>query len=195
MLAVDHQKKELHCKVVYYGPGLAGKVSNVLALYNSVRPEFRSKLVTQETDIASELTFHFPAEMFKTPPGYTLHFHFSTTPGAVCHPSNQKMILENVDGVIFVADSQPERIEADLEYLKMLKENLQALDIDFQTLPYVLQLNKRDIPGILSVEELTARLRCKNEPIFEAVAFKGIGVVETFKALARQILQKHHPVD
>ncbi|MBI4748946.1 MAG: GTPase domain-containing protein [Acidobacteria bacterium] len=190
MLAVDHQKKELHCKVVYYGPGLAGKVSNVLSLYNSVRPEFRSKLVTHETDIASELTFHFPAGMFKTPNGYTLHFHFYTTPGAVCCPSNQKMILENVDGVIFVADSQPERMYANLEVLKLLKENLLALGIDFQTLPYVLQLNKRDIPGSLSVEELTARLRCKNEPVFEAVAFKGIGVAETFKALARQILQK-----
>ncbi|HNG93929.1 MAG TPA: GTPase domain-containing protein [Acidobacteriota bacterium] len=195
MLAVDHQKKELHCKVVYYGPGLAGKVSNVVALYNLVRPEFRSKLVTHKTDIASELTFHFPAGRFKTPKGYGLHFHLFSVPGAVWSPTNQKMILENVDGVIFVADSQPERIDADLDYLTMLKENLQALDIDFQTLPYVLQLNKRDIPGILSVEDLATRLRCKNEPVFEAVAFKGIGVIETFKALARQILRKYHPVD
>ncbi|HNB72906.1 MAG TPA: GTPase domain-containing protein [Acidobacteriota bacterium] len=192
MLVVDHQKKELHCKIVYYGPGLAGKTTNMRYLYDTLNSGIRSEFVTHETDESRELTFSFPAGKFKALNDYVLYFHLYTVPGSFYVRQFRKQILENVDGVIFVVDSHPRRLEAGVEFLNDLKENLQALEIDFQSLPFVLQLNKRDTPEAVSIEELTTKLRCKNEPVIEAVADQGIGVVEAFRAIAQQFLQKHH---
>ncbi|MBI4748947.1 MAG: GTPase domain-containing protein [Acidobacteria bacterium] len=192
MPVVDHQKKELHCKIVYYGPGLAGKTTNMRYLYDTINSGIRSEFVTHETDESRELTFSFPAGKFKALNEYVLYFHLFTVPGSFQIRQFRKQILGNVDGVIFVVDSHPRRLNASIELLQDLKENLHALEVDFQVLPFVLQLNKRDLPEALPVEDLTVKLRCKNEPVIEAIADQGIGVVEAFRAIAQQFLQKHH---
>ena len=120
--------------------------------------------------------------------GFKTRIHLYTVPGQVFYEASRKLILKGADGVVFVADSQEERLDANLETLDNLREHLKEHKLDFSTIPYVLQLNKRDLPGILSVEELTKQLQVKGEPVTEGVAVTGQGVFETLREVARLVL-------
>jgi mutual gliding-motility protein MglA len=188
MTFINYASREINCKIVYYGPGLCGKTTNLQHIFESTAPQSRGKLISLATETDRTLFFDFMPLELGTVRGFKTRFHLYTVPGQVFYDASRKLILKGVDGVVFVADSQEERMDANVESLYNLEENLQAQGYDLMKLPYVLQLNKRDLPNIIPVEELTAELRRKEEPVVEAVASNGAGVFDTLKAVAKQVL-------
>lgn len=173
---------------MYYGPGLSGKTTNIKTIYNKVKQENKGKLVSLATETERTLFFDFFPLDLGTVKGYKVKFHLYTVPGQIYYSSSRKLIMKGVDGVVFVADSQRERFEANYESLNDMLQNLNEYNIDFETLPYVLQLNKRDLPNITPANELIGALRKRDEPVIEAMALKGDGVVETLKAISKLIM-------
>ena len=188
MTFINYASREINCKIVYYGPGLCGKTTNLQYIYDSTAPQAKGKLISLATETDRTLFFDFMPLELGTVRGFKTRFHLYTVPGQVYYDASRKLILKGVDGVVFVADSQEERMDANIESLYNLEENLKSQGYDLQQLPYVLQLNKRDLPNVISVEELTNELNRKSEPIYEAVAAKGDGVFDTLKAVAKQVL-------
>jgi signal recognition particle receptor subunit beta len=188
MTFINYASREINCKIVYYGPGLCGKTTNLQHIFESTAPQSRGKLISLATETDRTLFFDFMPLELGTVRGFKTRFHLYTVPGQVFYDASRKLILKGVDGVVFVADSQEERMDANVESLYNLEENLQAQGYDLMKLPYVLQLNKRDLPNIIPVEDLTAELRRKEEPVVEAVAASGAGVFDTLKAVAKQVL-------
>ena len=180
--------REINCKIVYYGPGLGGKTTNLQYLYDITNAENRGKLISLATETDRTLFFDFlPIDLGQIR-GLRTRFHLYTVPGQVFYDASRKLILRGVDGVVFVADSQEERLDANLESLSNLDQNLKEHGFDLGKIPYVLQLNKRDLPNAMPVEQLSKLLLTRGEPVSEAVANKGVGVLETLKAVARQVL-------
>jgi hypothetical protein len=173
---------------VYYGPGLCGKTTNLQYIYDSTAPQAKGKLISLATETDRTLFFDFMPLELGTVRGFKTRFHLYTVPGQVYYDASRKLILKGVDGIVFVADSQEERMDANIESLYNLEENLQTQGYNLMDLPYVLQLNKRDLPGVVPAEELIGELQRKNEPVFEAVATDGTGVFDTLKAVAKQVL-------
>jgi len=188
MTFINYASREINCKIVYYGPGLCGKTTNLQYIYDSTAPQAKGKLISLATETDRTLFFDFMPLELGTVRGFRTRFHLYTVPGQVYYDASRKLILKGVDGVVFVADSQDERMDANLESLSNLEENLQSQGYDLMKIPYVLQLNKRDLPNVVTVDELAAELQRKNEPVFEAVASKGDGVFDTLKAVAKQVL-------
>jgi signal recognition particle receptor subunit beta len=188
MTFINYASREINCKIVYYGPGLCGKTTNLQHIFESTAPQARGKLISLATETDRTLFFDFMPLELGTVRGFKTRFHLYTVPGQVFYDASRKLILKGVDGVVFVADSQEERMDANVESLYNLEENLQAQGYDLLKLPYVLQLNKRDLPNIIPVEDLAAELRRKEEPVVEAVAATGEGVFDTLKAVAKQVL-------
>ena len=188
MTFINYASREINCKIVYYGPGLCGKTTNLQYIYDSTAPQAKGKLISLATETDRTLFFDFMPLELGTVRGFKTRFHLYTVPGQVYYDASRKLILKGVDGVVFVADSQEERMDANIESLYNLEENLKSQGYDLQQLPYVLQLNKRDLPNVISVEELTNELNRKSEPVYEAVASKGDGVFDTLKAVAKQVL-------
>jgi signal recognition particle receptor subunit beta len=185
---INYVAREINCKIVYYGPGLGGKTTNLQYVYQITSAENKGKLISLATETERTLFFDFLPIEFGQIRGFRTRFHLYTVPGQVFYDSSRKLILKGVDGVVFVADSQEERMDANLESISNLEDNLKEQGFDLAKIPYVLQLNKRDLPGILPVEELKRQLQVKGEPCIEAVAPQGIGVLPTLKAVARQVL-------
>jgi mutual gliding-motility protein MglA len=188
MTFINYASREINCKIVYYGPGLCGKTTNLQHIFESTAPQARGKLISLATETDRTLFFDFMPLELGTVRGFKTRFHLYTVPGQVFYDASRKLILKGVDGVVFVADSQEERMDANVESLYNLEENLQAQGYDLMKIPYVLQLNKRDLPNIIPVEDLAAELRRKEEPVVEAVASNGAGVFDTLKAVAKQVL-------
>jgi signal recognition particle receptor subunit beta len=188
MTFINYASREINCKIVYYGPGLCGKTTNLQHIFESTAPQSRGKLISLATETDRTLFFDFMPLELGTVRGFKTRFHLYTVPGQVFYDASRKLILKGVDGVVFVADSQEERMDANVESLYNLEENLQTQGYDLMKLPYVLQLNKRDLPNVIPVDELTAELRRKEEPVVEAVASSGAGVFDTLKAVAKQVL-------
>jgi hypothetical protein len=188
MTFINYASREINCKIVYYGPGLCGKTTNLQHIFESTAPQARGKLISLATETDRTLFFDFMPLELGTVRGFKTRFHLYTVPGQVFYDASRKLILKGVDGVVFVADSQEERMDANVESLYNLEENLQAQGYDLMKIPYVLQLNKRDLPNIIPVEDLAAELRRKEEPVVEAVASTGEGVFDTLKAVAKQVL-------
>jgi len=188
MSFINYASREINCKIVYYGPGLGGKTTNLQCIYERTNPQNKGQLISLATETDRTLFFDFLPLDLGTVRGFRTRFHLYTVPGQVFYDASRKLILKGVDGVVFVADSQEARLDADLEALDNLKINLRDNGFDLMTMPYVLQLNKRDLPNAVAVEELKRVLTIKGEPVFEAVAPKGIGVFETLKAVAKQVL-------
>jgi signal recognition particle receptor subunit beta len=185
---INYVAREINCKIVYYGPGLGGKTTNLQYIYEMTSPENKGKMISLATETERTLFFDFlPIDLGQIR-GFRTRFHLYTVPGQVFYDASRKLILKGVDGVVFVADSQEERLDANLESISNLGENLKEQGFDLARIPYVLQLNKRDLPGAMPVEELTKLLLVKGEPVYEAVATKGIGIPESLKAVARQVL-------
>jgi signal recognition particle receptor subunit beta len=174
--------------MTYYGPGLCGKTTNLQYIFDSTAPQSRGKLISLATETDRTLFFDFMPLELGTVRGFKTRFHLYTVPGQVFYDASRKLILKGVDGVVFVADSQEERMDANIESLYNLEENLQSQGYDLMKLPYVLQLNKRDLNNIVTVDELASELQRKGEPVIEAVASTGSGVFDTLKAVAKQVL-------
>ena len=188
MTFINYASREINCKIVYYGPGLCGKTTNIQWIFEQANPEKRGKLVSLATETDRTLFFDFLPLDMGTVKGFKVRFHLYTVPGQVFYDASRKLILRGCDGVIFVADSQKQRMEANIESIANLATNLKENGFDIRTIPYVLQLNKRDMPTATGVAEMERLLRFRNEPMVEAVASQGTGVIETLKACARQIL-------
>ena len=188
MTFINYASREINCKIVYYGPGLCGKTTNLQHIYDSTAPKAKGKLISLATETDRTLFFDFMPLELGTVRGFKTRFHLYTVPGQVYYDASRKLILKGIDGVVFVADSQEERMDANIESLYNLEENLQSQGFDLMKIPYVLQLNKRDLPNVVPVEELTAELQRKGEPVFDAIATEGDGVFDTLKAVAKQVL-------
>jgi len=185
---INYVAREINCKIVYYGPGLGGKTTNLQYLYDITNSENKGKLVSLATETERTLFFDFlPIDLGQIR-GLRTRFHLYTVPGQVFYDASRKLILRGVDGMVFVADSQEERLDANLESLSNLQQNLKEHGFDMGKIPYVLQLNKRDLPNAMPAEQLKKLLLLKGEPVFEAVATEGTGVVDTLKGIARQVL-------
>jgi len=188
MVFINYAAREINCKVVYYGPGLGGKTTNLNHIYDTADPKRRGRLISLATETERTLFFDFlPLELGKVR-NFTTRLHLYTVPGQVFYDASRKLIIKGVDGVVFVADSQRDRLDANIEGIWNLEKNLMLQGQDLIKTPYVLQLNKRDLANSLEVEELKKELVRKNEPVIEAVASKGIGVYDTLKEVSRQIL-------
>ena len=188
MTFINYASREINCKIVYYGPGLCGKTTNLQYIFDSTAPQSKGKLISLATETDRTLFFDFMPLELGTVRGFKTRFHLYTVPGQVFYDASRKLILKGVDGVVFVADSQTERMDANIESLYNLEENLKANGYDLVNLPYVLQLNKRDLPNILPVADLVGELQRKGEIVHEAVDSKGIGVFDTLKSVAKQVL-------
>ncbi len=188
MTFINYVAREINCKIVYYGPGLGGKTTNLKYVYDITESENKGKLISLATETERTLFFDFlPLDLGQIR-GFRTRFHLYTVPGQVFYDASRKLILKGADGVVFVADSQEERMDANLESISNLQLNLKEQGFDLARMPYVLQLNKRDLPNTVSSDELSRQLLVKGEPVFEAVATQGIGILETLKAIARQVL-------
>lgn len=190
MSFINYAAREINCKLVYYGPGLCGKTTNLQHIYTKVDPGSKGKLISLATETERTLFFDFLPLELGTIRGFKTRFHLYTVPGQVFYDASRKLILRGADGVIFVADSQLERLESNVESLENLEDNLAEQGLNLETLPYVIQYNKRDLPNAVPVEELQAALNPRNAPWFEACAAKGIGVFETLKGAAKLVLNE-----
>ena len=188
MTFINYASREINCKIVYYGPGLCGKTTNLQHIYDSTAQEAKGKLISLATETDRTLFFDFMPLELGTVRGFKTRFHLYTVPGQVYYDASRKLILKGVDGVVFVADSQEERMDANIESLYNLEENLATQGYDLMKIPYVLQLNKRDLPNVIPMEDLTYELQKKGEPVFEAVAATGVGVFDTLKGVAKHVL-------
>jgi len=188
MSFINYSAREINCKLVYYGPGLCGKTTNLQFIYNKTRPESKGKMISLATETERTLFFDFLPLSLGEIRGFKTRFHLYTVPGQVFYDASRKLILKGVDGVCFVADSQLERMEANIESLDNLRFNLEEQGYDLDTIPYVIQYNKRDLPSAVPVEELRTTLNTSDVPDFEACAVTGEGVFDTLKALAKQVL-------
>jgi mutual gliding-motility protein MglA len=187
---INYASREINCKIVYYGPGLGGKTTNLQYIYDSTAQQAKGKLISLATETDRTLFFDFLPLDLGTVRGFKTRFHLYTVPGQVFYDASRKLILKGVDGVVFVADSQRERMDANVESLYNLDDNLKQHGYDLMKVPYVLQFNKRDLPNAVSYEELKKELLKKDEAIFEAVASRGVGVFDTLKAVAKQVLME-----
>jgi len=185
---INFPAREINCKLVYYGPGLGGKTANLQWVYDNTNNGQKGKMISLATETDRTLFFDFLPLDLGTVRGFKTRLHLYTVPGQVFYEASRKLILKGADGVVFVADSQPDRLDANLETLENLREHLQEHKLDFGTIPYVLQLNKRDLPNAAPREDLAHALQMKGEPVMEAVAIRGEGVFETLREIAKLVL-------
>jgi len=188
MALINQATHEISCKLVFYGPGLGGKTTNLRYIYGKVSPGFKGQLISLATELDRTLFFDFMPLDLGNIHGYKTKFHLYTVPGQVFYNASRKLVLRGVDGIVFVADSQTERLGDTLESFKNLGENLAEMKLTMESLPLVLQYNKRDLPNTVTLDELNTKLNPNGYPYFEAVASQGIGVLDTLKALSKMVL-------
>ena len=195
MSFINYSSREINCKIVYYGPGLCGKTTNLQYIYRRTNPDQKGKLISLATETERTLFFDFLPLALGDIKGFRVRFHLYTVPGQVFYAASRKLILKGVDGVVFVADSQIERMEANMESLEDLRINLAEQGYELDRLPFVMQHNKRDLPNVAPVEQMNVILNPNGIPSYEAVAMTGQGVFETLKSVAKQVLfelKKHY---
>ncbi len=188
MSFINYSSREINCKIVYYGPGLCGKTTNLQYIYKRMNPEARGKMISLATETERTLFFDFLPVSLGEIRGFKTRFHLYTVPGQVFYDASRRLILRGVDGVVFCADSQVSRMDANAESMENLRVNLKEQGYDPDRIPLVMQYNKRDLPHVASLAELHALVNERNVPEFEAVAPTGIGVFETLKAIIKLIL-------
>ncbi len=189
MALVNHTTREINAKIVYYGPGLCGKTTNIQLIYHRIAPGQRGKLVSLATESDRTLFFDFLPLELGTIKNYKVRFHLYTVPGQVFYNATRKLVLKGADGVVFVADSQRTMLDADLESMANLRDNFAEQRIDLSDFPLAIQYNKRDLPDVLAVEELNAVLNPRRVPFYEAIAKDGTGVLKTFTSIAKLVLR------
>ena len=188
MSFINYSSREINCKIVYYGPGLCGKTTNLQHIYSKTNPDLKGKMISLATETERTLFFDFLPLALGQIRGFKTRFHLYTVPGQVFYDASRKLILKGVDGVVFVADSQIERMEANVESLENLKTNLSEQGYELGKLPYLVQYNKRDLPNAAPLEEMQRLLNPGGVPEFEACATVGKGVFETLKGVAKGVL-------
>lgn len=188
MSFINYASREINCKIVYYGPGLCGKTTNLQHIYQKTAPDAKGKMISLATETERTLFFDFLPLALGEIRGFKTRFHLYTVPGQVFYDASRKLILKGVDGVVFVADSQEERFDANIESLDNLRVNLEEQGYDLDKIPFVIQYNKCDLPNVTPIEELRALLNPRGVPEFQACATTGEGVFETLKSVAKLIL-------
>lgn len=189
MSMINYASREINCKIVYYGPGLCGKTTNLEYVYNKVNPETRGKMISLATENERTLFFDFLPVDLGSIRGFKTRFHLYTVPGQVYYNASRRLILKGVDGVVFVADSQAERMDANLASMQNLYENLAEYGYDPRQLPMVLQYNKRDLPSRIPADELSTQLNPGGLEEYESVAIEGEGVFDTLRAVSKQVIK------
>jgi len=189
MALLNYAKREINAKVVYYGPGLCGKTTNIQYVHTKLNPDSRGKLLSLATQTDRTLFFDFlPVELGDIK-GFKTRFHLYTVPGQVFYNATRKMVLKGVDGIVFVADSQRDMLDANLESFQNLKDNLEEYNLSLASIPYVIQFNKRDLPGLMSTDELEQALNREKVPTFAASAVDGKGVLPTLTTICKMVLR------
>jgi hypothetical protein len=189
MSMINYASREINCKVVYYGTGLGGKTTNLEYIYSRVNPQTKGKMISLATETERTLFFDFlPIDLGEIR-GFKTRFHLYTVPGQVYYNASRRLILKGVDGIVFVADSQSERAEANIESMHNLYENLESYGYDLTTIPFAIQYNKRDLSNAVAVDELRAQLNPMEVPDFEGVALEGKGVFETLTAVSKAVVK------
>lgn len=188
MSFINYSSREINCKIVYYGPGLCGKTTNLQFIYRKTRPEAKGKMITLATETERTLFFDFLPLALGDIKGFKTRFHLYTVPGQIFYDASRKLILKGVDGIVFVADSQAERMDANMESFDNMRINLEEQGYSLSQIPYVVQYNKRDLPNVVPVTELKKVINTESVPDFEAVASDGAGVFETLKAIVKLVL-------
>ncbi|RMG66970.1 MAG: GTPase, partial [Nitrospirae bacterium] len=198
MALFNYATKEITLKIVYYGPGLSGKTTNLQYLHSILDPKRRGKLLSLSTEADRTLFFDFlPVELGKIQ-DFSIRFQLYTVPGQVRYNATRRLVLKGADAVVFVADSQREKLQENIESLENMRENLIANNINPDDIPLVLQYNKRDLDNVMSLTELNAQLNKMGVPFYESVATEGKGVKETFEAIVKLLLKhvsKKHKID
>ena len=190
MVVVSYSGREINAKIVYYGPGLSGKTTNLEKIYDSVPETNRGRMVSMKTQTDRTLFFDLLPLDLGDLQGMKTRLLLYTVPGQVYYNATRKLVLKGVDAVVFVADSAPDKMAENRESLANLEMNLKAYGIDIRNLPWVLQLNKRDLPNAMPVEDMTRELNRCGVPVFEAQAANGVGVFETLRGVSKLLLSK-----
>ncbi|MCH7946352.1 MAG: GTPase domain-containing protein [candidate division Zixibacteria bacterium] len=190
MVSINYSAREVCCKIVYYGPGLSGKTTNLQYVHTKVPSTTRGELISLATEADRTLYFDFLPINIGTINGFQAKFQLYTVPGQVYYNATRKLVLRGVDGVVFVADSQPDKMDENIEALANLIDNLKEYGYDVNELPLVIQYNKRDLPNIMTTEEMDQKLNTYNFPTFEASATVGTGVFDTLKLIIKLVLEK-----
>ena len=188
MPSIDANKREISCKVVYYGPGLCGKTTNLQFIHKKVDPRVRGKLVSLATKTERTLFFDFVPITLGKIKGLSTRFHFYTVPGQSFYNRSRMAILKNVDGIVFVADSQTDRLDANIDSFYNMEENLQEYGYELKKIPLVVQYNKRDLTEILPIEQLSREVNLLKSPDFSATAVTGEGVFETLREIVKLVI-------
>lgn len=188
MSFINYSSREINCKIVYYGPGLGGKTTNLNFIYGRIRPDAKGKMISLATETERTLFFDFLPLSLGDIKGFKTRFHLYTVPGQIFYDASRKLILKGVDGIVFVADSQMERLDANLESYDNMKENLNEQGYDLAKIPYVMQYNKRDLPNAVPIKELKEMLNGNGALDFESIANKGVGVFDTLKSVVKMVL-------
>lgn len=189
MSLVNYSTREITCKIVYYGPGRSGKTSNLQYIHTYVPDEKKGPMVSLATETDRTLFFDFLPLDLGSISGFRTRIQLYTVPGQVYYNATRKLVLRGADGVVFVADSQREQLQENIESLRNLHENLLEENINVRDFPMVLQYNKRDLPGVASIAELEDALNYRNVPAFPAATITGEGVFETLKGVSQLVLQ------
>lgn len=188
MSLFNHNAKEIHCKIVYYGPSLGGKTTNIQWMYQSLAQDQKSKLMALNTEVERTLLFDFlPLEIGEIR-GFKTRFHLYSVPGQIVYDATRKLILQGIDGIIFVADSQADRLSENIQAFENLEKNLYQQGYNIKEIPLVIQYNKRDLPNALPISDLRKELNRYNSHEVEAVAHEGKGVMESFKSVSKSII-------
>jgi signal recognition particle receptor subunit beta len=191
MANINYAEKELNLKIVYYGTGLCGKTTNLRMVYGALNPERRGKMMSLATELDQTLFFDFLPVDLGSIKGWKLRHHLYTVPGQIYYNVSRKLVLKNVDGIVFVVDSQEERLEENLESYNNLLDNLASYSLSIDTIPLVMQYNKRDLPNIMPISDLQSHINKAAYEYFESVAIRGIGVFDTLKTICRLTVRKH----
>ncbi len=188
---INYASREINCKLVYYGPGLGGKTTNLEYIFSKINPDTRGKMISLATEQERTLFFDFRPVDLGSIRGFKTRFHLYTVPGQVYYNASRRLILKGVDGLVFVADSQAERMDANIAAMENLYENLADYGYDAKQVPIIVQYNKRDLPSAVPIEEMRVHLNPMGVEEFEAVAITGKGVFDTLRAVSKLVLKAH----
>jgi len=190
MANLNFAKKELNQKIVYYGTGLCGKTTNLRTIYAALNPQRKGKMMSLATELDQTLFFDFLPVDLGDVKGWKLRYHLYTVPGQIYYNASRKLVLKNVDGLVFVVDSQQERLDENIESYINLQDNLKSYNLSLNDIPMVIQYNKRDLPNILPINDLQLQINKGGYTYFESVAIRGIGVFDTLKSICQLTVLK-----
>ncbi|MBD3278641.1 MAG: gliding-motility protein MglA [Candidatus Aegiribacteria sp.] len=187
---LDPTEKQIVFKIVYFGPGMSGKTTNLLFIHKTLVDRYKGDMLVLDTEKERTLFFDFFPVSLGTVQGYSLKFHLYTIPGQIYYEASRRIILEGADGVVFVADSQADRLNENTKMFRMMNENLLSYDIDLHDFPIVLQYNKRDCRPLLEVGSIERELGLRDIPVTISIATEGKGVMKTLQVISKEIIRK-----